>query len=97
MRAAWCGFSSPLAGDIERYLSAKRALGCKFVAEDRSLRLLDRYLVEQRVPSLGDVSGACLEQFLASRGRVNARGPRLRRTRDHETRTAGTALRRRHG
>ena len=74
MRAAWCGFSSPLAGDIERYLGAKRAMGCKFASEDRGLRLLDRYLVEQRVTLLGDVTGACLEQFLASRGRVNARG-----------------------
>lgn len=74
MRTAWCGFRSPLAGDIERYLGAKRAMGCKFASEDRTLRLLDRYLVEQRVLSIGEVTGACLEQFLASRDRVNARG-----------------------
>ena len=73
MRAAWCGFCSPLACHIERYLAAKRAVGCKFTTEDRTLRLLDRYLVEQRVQSLGEVTGACLEQFLASRGRVNSR------------------------
>ena len=74
MRAAWCGFCSPLAGDIERYLGAKRAMGCKFASEDRTLRLLDRYLVEHQVLTLGDVTGACLERFLASRCRVNARG-----------------------
>ncbi|MEO8299418.1 MAG: tyrosine-type recombinase/integrase [Burkholderiales bacterium] len=74
MRAAWIGFRSPLAARIEQYLRAKRAIGCKFASEDRSLRLLDRYLVEQRVNSLGEVTAACLEQFLASRGRASARG-----------------------
>ena len=37
------------------------------------LRLLDRFLVEQRIGSLDAITGACLEQFLASRGRVNPR------------------------
>jgi len=73
MRAAWDGFRSILAGHIEQYLATKRALGCKFATEERSLRLLDRFLVDQRVARLGDISGECLEQFLASRGRVNAR------------------------
>jgi integrase len=73
MRAAWSGFRSPLAGHIEQYLAAKRALGCKFATEDRVLRLLDRFLVDQRVVSMADITGECLERFLASRGRGNAR------------------------
>ena len=71
MRATWNGFRSPLASHIEQYLATKRALGCKFASEDRMLRLLDRFLVEQRIGSMNDISGECLEQFLASRERVN--------------------------
>jgi len=71
MKAAWTGFHSPLAEQIERYLAAKRALGCKFDSEERTLRLLDRFLVEQQVDSLEAISGACLDQFLDSRGRDN--------------------------
>ena len=73
MRTAWDGFHSPLAGHIEQYLATKRALGCKFATEDRMLRLLDRFLVEQRIGSLDAITGECLEQFLASRERVNPR------------------------
>ena len=73
MRTAWNGFRSPLAGHIEQYLATKRALGCKFASEDRMLRLLDRFLVEQHIGSMDDITGECLEQFLASRERVNPR------------------------
>jgi hypothetical protein len=72
MRTAWTGFRSPLAKQIEHYLATKRALGCKFASEDRMLRLLDRFLVEQRIGRLDAITGACLAQFLASRGRVNS-------------------------
>ena len=51
MRTVWDGFHSPLAGQIEQYLATKRALGCKFASEDRMLRLLDRFLVEQHIGS----------------------------------------------
>lgn len=73
MSAAWSGFHSPLASQIEQFLAIKRALGCKFATEDRMLRLFDRFLVEQRIDSLEDITGACLERFLASRDRVNPR------------------------
>ena len=73
MRATWNGYRSPLASHIEQYLATKRALGCKFASEDRMLRLLDRFLVEQRIVSFDAVTGECLEQFLASRERVNPR------------------------
>ncbi len=73
MRATWNGFRSPLASHIEQYLATKRALGCKFASEDRMLRLLDRFLVVQRIARMDDITGECLEQFLASRERVNPR------------------------
>jgi len=73
MKASWTGFHSPLASQIERYLASKRALGCKFDSEDRTLRLLDRFLVEKQVNSLEAITGACLDQFLDSRGRDNPR------------------------
>jgi len=73
MKATWTGFHSPLASQIEQYLATKRALGCKFDSEERTLRLLDRFLVEQHVDSVEAVSGACLNQFLDSRGRDNPR------------------------
>jgi site-specific recombinase XerD len=73
MKATWNGFGSPLAEHIERYLATKRALGCKFASEDRMLRLLDRFLMTQRIAGIDEITGECLEQFLASRERVNPR------------------------
>ena len=74
MKSAWTGFHSPLATGINQYLATKRALGCKFASEDRTLRLLDRYLVAHEIGSLEAITAECLDQFLASRGRVNPRG-----------------------
>jgi site-specific recombinase XerD len=73
MTAVWKGFHSPLAPCIEQYLAAKRAMGCKFASEDRMLRLLDRFVTEQGIDSLETVDSACLEAFMISRNRVNAR------------------------
>lgn len=73
MNAAWKGFRSPLARHIDQYLATKRALGCKFATEDRMLRLLDRFLLAQGIQRLEAVTGECLERFIASRGRANAR------------------------
>ena len=74
MKAAWTGFRSPLASHIVQYLATKRALGCRFVAEDRSLRLLDRFLVDQGVVGLDAITADRIEQFLASRPRSAAKG-----------------------
>jgi len=73
MKTSWTGYHSVLANQIEHYLATKRALGCKFDNEDRTLRLLDRWLVEQQVGSLEAVTGASLDTFLASRHRDNPR------------------------
>ena len=48
-RPVWQRFESILADPINRYLAAKRSIGCRFNTEDRALRLLDRYLADQGV------------------------------------------------
>ena len=73
MRTIWTGYCSILAQDIQQYLAAKRALGCKFASEDRTLRLFDHWLVEQQLDSLDAITGSCLETFFASRHRDNPR------------------------
>ena len=74
MKAAWTGFRSPLASHIVHFLATKRALGCRFVAEDRNLRLLDRFLVDQAVASVDAITVEQIERFLASRPRPAAKG-----------------------
>jgi site-specific recombinase XerD len=69
-RPIWQQFESVLADPITRYLTAKRSMGCRFNTEDRALRLLDRYLIEQGVQHMADVTSECLEAFLASRPRM---------------------------
>jgi site-specific recombinase XerD len=74
MKAAWTGFHSPLASHIVHFLATKRALGCRFVAEDRNLRLLDRFLVDHRVATVDVITPDLIEAFLASRPRPAAKG-----------------------
>jgi integrase len=66
-------FKSPLAEHIEAFLSHKRALGSGFVIEEKSLRLLDRYLVEERVTAMEEITPKLLDAFLASRPRFSSR------------------------
>ena len=69
MTAAWTGFRSPLAHHVVQYLETKRALGCRFASEERTLRLLDRFLVNGGMTTLDAVTPDQIEQFLASRPR----------------------------
>ncbi len=73
MRTLWSGYHSVLAGDIEQYIAAKRALGCTFASEDRALRLFDTWLAEQPIDSIEAITGAHIDAFLASRHRSNAK------------------------
>lgn len=70
-RPVWQGFESVLADPITRYLAAKRSMGCRFNTEDRALRLLDRYLADQGVQRIDEVTAASLDAFLASRRRTS--------------------------
>ena len=65
--------ASPLAEPIRQFLAAKRALNRRFDTEERTLRLLDRYLVERSIIQLVDVTSAVIEAFLTSRPRRHPR------------------------
>lgn len=73
MKSIWTGNFSVLAKHIEIYLATKRSLGCKFNSEDRTLRLLDRWLVEHQIDRIETITGECLNTFLDSRNRSNPR------------------------
>lgn len=69
MKSSWTGFQSPLGPGIAAFLAHKRALGCLFRVEELSLRLVDRFLVEQRIRSLIAITPDVVDAFLASRPR----------------------------
>ena len=73
MNATWNGFSSVLSGHIERFITHKRALGQRFRVEEYALRLLDRFLVDQKAGAIEDITPKLLEQFMASRPRFAPR------------------------
>jgi len=62
-------YRSILARDIENYVASKRALGCRFDHEESGLQLLDRFLVQQRIRQLDQITRGLLERFLQSRPR----------------------------
>ena len=53
----------PLANSISLYLSHKHALGKRMEKPESVLRLLDKYLVEQKVEDLNQISQVHLEGF----------------------------------
>ncbi len=73
MRSVNRSFHSFLGESIERFLAHKRALGCRFEVEEKTLRLFDRYLVEQQIDSPEKITSTLLNAFLASRPRKRAR------------------------
>lgn len=64
---------SALADPISRFIAYKRALGRRYDNEAKALSLLDRYLAEQDVPNLEQVTPQLIEAFMASRPRQHAR------------------------
>jgi len=73
MRSAWNGFQSPLAEGIQSFLAYKRALGQSFWTEEKTLRLLDTFLIRQKVYNIKDITQEVIEAFLASRHRSRPR------------------------
>ena len=63
-------FDSPLASGIDAFVAHKRALGCRFDTEEKVFVLLDRYLLEQRITELDQLTPEVLDGFLASRPRA---------------------------
>jgi len=64
---------SPLASAIGAFLSHHRALGKRFDSEEATLRLLDRYLVEQGIETMQSITSTPLEAFARSRPRTRPR------------------------
>jgi site-specific recombinase XerD len=73
MKTHFQGYHSPFASMIERYLTVKRALNRRFDTEERSLRLFDRYLVEQDITEVASVTTPVVEAFMVSRPRSRPR------------------------
>mgnify|MGYP000034145784 CR=1 FL=1 len=64
---------SPLASAIGAFLSHHRALGKCFDSEEATLRLLDRYLVEQGIETMQSITPTLLAAFARSRPRTRPR------------------------
>jgi site-specific recombinase XerD len=60
---------NPVAEGIRQFLETKRALGRKYLSEERELRLLDRFLLQQGVTNLEQITPQLLDAFLAARPR----------------------------
>ena len=73
MRPRWIEWRSPLADGIVHYLTHKRALGAGFHVEELTLRLFDRFLVEQHITTIEAVTPDVVDAFLASRPRTRPR------------------------
>ena len=73
MRTKWTDFQSCLADGIKGFLAHKRALARRFHTEEKALRLLDRYLIEQGVTDVAAITPRLLDRFLASRPRSRPR------------------------
>ena len=69
MRRAPIELHGPLAEPIRCFIAHKRALNRRFDTEERALRLLDRYLVQQGISDPASVTSAMVDAFLASRPR----------------------------
>jgi site-specific recombinase XerD len=65
--------SSFLGPDIARFIAHKRALGRRYDVEEKTLRLLDHFLLERQVLALEEVTPALIDEFLVSRPRSRSR------------------------
>jgi integrase len=77
MKRDKAGFQSVLAVEMEDFLSHQRALGKRFLNEERALRLFDRYLVDEKADSIAAITPTLIDAFLASRPRSRPRSYNL--------------------
>jgi site-specific recombinase XerD len=73
MKTRYSGCQSILADGINRFLAHKRALGRRFDVEEKTLRLLDRFLADHNIHSMAAVSSVLIDDFLATRPRSTPR------------------------
>ena len=73
MRPRSHDFIGPLASEMRAFIEAKRALGRRYIGDEKQLRMFDRFLVEHHVATAAAVTPACIEMFLGSRSRPRPR------------------------
>ena len=66
-------FQSILAVEMTDFLGHQRALGKRFINEERALRLFDHYLVDRKIKVIAEITPAVVDAFLASRPRSRPR------------------------
>jgi site-specific recombinase XerD len=66
-------FKGIMAGEMADFLRHQRALGKRFVNEERGLRLFDQYLIGQKVETITKITPELVDAFLASRPRSRPR------------------------
>jgi len=66
-------FQSVLAIEMTDFLRHQRALGKRFINEERSLHLFDRYLVDKQIKTIAEITPVLMDAFLASRPRSRPR------------------------
>jgi integrase len=66
-------FKSFLGPDVEQFLTHKRSLGRRYDVEEKTLALLDAYLLQKRIGHISEVTPTLVDEFLLSRPRPRAR------------------------
>jgi integrase len=66
-------FRSLLAPDIEQFIAYKRSLGRRYDVEEKTLALLDAYMLQKHICRLSQVTPAFVDEFLLSRPRPHPR------------------------
>jgi site-specific recombinase XerD len=66
-------FQSFLGPEIEQFLAHKRSLGRRYDVEEKTLALLDAYLLNHKIGNLVEITPAVVDEFLLSRPRTRPR------------------------
>ena len=66
-------FKSFLGPDVKQFLAHKRSLGRRYDVEEKTLALLDAYLLQKRISRISEVTPTLVDEFLLSRPRPRAR------------------------
>ena len=73
MRQSATQFQIILATEMTTFLGHQRGLGKRFINEERALRLFDRYLVNEQIKTIAEITPVLVDAFLASRPRSRPR------------------------
>jgi site-specific recombinase XerD len=73
MKNTRTSFHSLLADRIRQFVTGKRSLGRRYDSEEKTLRLFDRYVAQQEITQLRQITPDRVAAFLASRPRQRPR------------------------